>query len=387
MRRREYTMKVFVFGCGEMGQEAVQDLYNSGKFEEIVVGTRTVEKARELGARLTSRKTKLSIIPLDLNRPQDLAVLLTGFDVAVNCAGPNYKYEVLVARAAISAGVDLVDINDDYETTFQMLELDEAAKRAGVTVVLGLGASPGINNVLVRAAANQLDDIEEIHTAWVMSASDPGGLALSYHLLYSLSDKALTCENGGLVGVRSFVDGKERIQFPDPVGALDVYHIGHPEPITLSRCFPGAKMIDDKATFTPPLVNDWIIDLGKKAREAKGPILVKGRPIEAMDYAASEFRKKCLGLKNVPKAGALRVMVKGRKASRLRKVFFSSAGRIAQGTGIPVSIGAQMLAAGKVKGPGVLAPEECIEPNEFLYEVLNRKIGKLNGWVEEQDQA
>jgi len=376
-------MKVFVIGCGEMGQEAIQDLYKSDKFEEIVVGTRTVEKARQVKARLTGGETKVSVIPLDLNGPQDLEGLLSGSDVVVNCAGPNYKYEVPVARAAISAGVSLVDINDDYETTFQMLELDEAARKAGVTIVLGLGASPGINNVLVRSAANQLDEIEEIHTAWVMSASDPGGLALSYHLLYSLSDKALTYENGKLAEVRSFVDGKERIQFPDPVGSLDVYHIGHPEPITLSRCFPGAKIVDDKATFAPPLVNDWIIDLGKKAREAEGPILVEGQPVEAMDFAASQFYTRCLSLKDVPKAGALRVMVKGRKAGRLKKIFFSSAGRIAQGTGIPASIGAQMLVAGKVKGPGVLAPEECIEPNEFLYEVLSRKIGKLNGWVEE----
>jgi saccharopine dehydrogenase-like NADP-dependent oxidoreductase len=376
-------MKVFVVGCGEMGQEAVQDLYNSGKFEEIVVGTRTVGKAQQVKAHLTGGKTKLSVIPLDLNRPQDLAGRLRGFDVAVNCAGPNYKYEVSVARAAVSAEVNLVDINDDYETTLQMFELDETARKAGVTIVLGLGASPGINNVLVRAAANQLDEVEEIHTAWVMSASDPGGLALSYHLLYSLSDKALTYENGKLVEVRSFVDGKERIQFPDPVGSLDVYHIGHPEPITLSRCFPAAKIADDKATFIPAFVNDWIIDLGKMAREADGPILLEGQLVEAMDFAASQFYTRCLSLKDVPKEGALRVMVKGRKAGRVKKVFFSSAGRIAQGTGIPASIGAQMLAAGKVKGPGVLAPEECIEPNEFLYEVLSRKIGKLNGWVEE----
>jgi saccharopine dehydrogenase-like NADP-dependent oxidoreductase len=101
------------------------------------------------------------------------------------------------------------------------------------------------------------------------------------------------------------------------------------------------------------------------------------------DFAASQFYTRCLSLKDVPKAGALRVMVKGRKAGRLKKIFFSSAGRIAQGTGIPASVGAQMLVASKVKGPSVLAPEECIEPNEFLYEVLSRKIGKLNGWVEE----
>jgi saccharopine dehydrogenase-like NADP-dependent oxidoreductase len=376
-------MKVFVFGCGEMGREAVQDLYRAGRFEEIVIGTRTVKKARQVAARLKGGKTKLSVIPLDLGRPENLEGVLRGFDVAVNCAGPNYKYEVSVAKAAISAGVNLVDINDDYETTFEMFELDGAARKAGVTIVLGLGASPGINNILVRAAANQLDEVEEIRTAWVMSASDPGGLALSYHLLYSLSGKALTYENGRLVEVRSFVDGKERIQFPDPVGALDVYHIGHPEPITMSRSFPAVKIADDKATFNPSLVNDWIVTLGKMAREADGPMLVKEQPVNPMDFAAAQFRAKCLSLKDVPKEGALRVMVGGRRAGRKKKVFFSSAGRIGQGTGIPASIGAQMLVAGKVRGPGVLAPEECIEPDEFISEVLSRNIGKLNGWVEE----
>lgn len=375
--------KVLVLGCGQMGEEAISDLYSSGKFGELAVGTRSLDKARGLLSRLHSKPTKVGAFALDLRQAPDLSEIMRGFDVVVNCVGPNYKYEVLVAKASIGAGVSLVDINDDYTTTFEMFDLDEAARKAGVAIILGLGASPGVNNVLVRAAANQLDEVEEIHTAWVMSGSDPGGLALSYHLLYSLSGRALTYQDGKLIEVQSFVDGKERLEFPEPVGAIDVFHIGHPESITLSRVFKSARVADDKATFHPAIVNDWIVSLGTMAREAGGPIRVNGQDIDPWDFAAALFHQRCEGLKNVSQQGALRVEVKGRKGNKAKKVFFSSAGRIAQGTGIPASVGAQMLVEGKVEGIGVLPPEACIEPNEFLYELLSRNIGKLNGWVED----
>ena len=109
---------------------------------------------------------------------------------------------------------------------------------------------------------------------------------MSYHLLYSLSGKALTYRDGKLVEVQLFIDGKERISFPEPVGAVDVYHVGHPEPITLSRCFKEAKIVDDKATFCPPFVNDLIVNLGKMALEAKAPIKVGKTWIYAMDFDA-----------------------------------------------------------------------------------------------------
>lgn len=375
--------KVLVLGCGEMAEEAIPDLYKSGTFGELAVGTRSLEKAHALLSRLQGKPTELHAFALDLRQTTDLPQIMKGFDVVINCVGPNYKYEVIVAKAAIQARVSLVDINDDYTTTFEMFDLDEAARKAGVAIILGLGASPGVNNVLVRAAANQLDKVTEIHTSWVMSGSDPGGLALSYHLLYSLSGRALTYQDGELIEVQSFVDGRERLEFPEPVGALDVYYIGHPESITLSRVFKEARIVNDKATFHPAIVNDWIVDLGKMAREANGPVRVKGQDIDPWDFAAALFHDRCKSLKDISKEGALRVEVRGEKAGKAKRIFFSSAGRIAQGTGIPASIGAQMLVEGKIEGIGVLPPEACIEPNEFLYELLNRNIGKLNGWVED----
>jgi len=371
-------MKALVLGCGEMGESALRDLYNYGKLKEITVATRTLNKAEKVISHLKDRKTCVSGRRVDVSRSDGLQKLMKEHDVVVNCIGPNYKYEVLIAEAAIQARVNLIDINDDYETTFKMLDLDERAKDAGILIVLGMGASPGVNNIFVKAASDQLDEVEEIHTAWVMSGADPGGLALSYHLLFSLSGKALTFEDGKFIEVESFIDGKEKLEFPHPVGPLDVYHVGHPEPITLSRCFKSAKIVDDKATFHPPFINDLIKTLGKMVREANGPIKVGRDLIDAMDFAAAYFHKRCKSLEGVSKKGALRTAVRGRKNQKMKTIIYSSSGFIAQGTGIPASIGAQMLVDGKIKGSGVMTPEECVDWRDFLKIIISRGIGRLD---------
>jgi saccharopine dehydrogenase-like NADP-dependent oxidoreductase len=377
-------MKALLLGCGEIGKEALRDLYHYGTFEEIIVGTRTLSNSSGFISTLYGRSTRIKHISIDVLDTDAVADLMKGCVVAVNCTGPNYKYELPVAYAAIKSRVPLVDVNDEYEITYKMYDLDEAAKEAGIPIIFGLGGCPGIDNVLVKAAADQLDEIDEIHTAWVMSGADPGGLALSYHLLYSLSEKAYTMEEGVMKEVQSFIDGKELLEFPAPIGKVEVFHIGHPEPITLSRSFPSAKIVDNKATFLPAIINQYILDLGKLVREADGPLSVNGSPVDAMDFAASYLLKKCKKFKNVPLEAGLLVNLKGRKKGKTKKIMFSSVGRLGSATGVPASIGAIMIAQGKVKLTGAMPPEVCIEPHDFLYEVLDRRnLAKLNGWIED----
>jgi saccharopine dehydrogenase-like NADP-dependent oxidoreductase len=377
-------MKVLLLGCGEIGKEALRDLYHYGIFEEIIVGTRNLSNSSDFISALNGRSTRIKQISIDISNADAVADLMKGCAVAVNCAGPNYKYELPVAKAAIKSRVPLVDINDEYEITYKMYDLDEAAKDAGIPLIFGLGGCPGIDNVLVRAGADQLDEIDEIHTAWVMSGADPGGFALSCHLLYSLSGKAYTLEDGSIKEVQSFIDGGEMLSFPTPIGKVEVFHIGHPEPITLSKTFPSAKIVDNKATFIPAFINQDILDLGKLVRDEDGPVTVNGTTVDVMDFAASCLLRRCRKLENVPLEAGLMVSLKGRKRGKTKKVFFSSVGRLGPATGVPASIGAIMIAQGKIKLTGAMPPEVCIQPHDFLYEMLDRRnIAQLNGWIED----
>jgi saccharopine dehydrogenase-like NADP-dependent oxidoreductase len=60
---------------------------------------------------------------------------------------------------------------------------------------------------------------------------------------------------------------------------------------------------------------------------------------------------------------------------------YAAAGRITVGTGVPASIGAMQLAIGLVRKPGVFPPEGCIEPEQFLFAIEQRRLGEIEEQV------
>ncbi|MGD2153570.1 MAG: saccharopine dehydrogenase NADP-binding domain-containing protein [Gemmatimonadales bacterium] len=369
-------MKALVLGCGEMGRVAIGDLVTHGVFTEVVVASRRLARAEGFLTELPSSKTRTAAVEVDVRDTNALTRLMKGCDVVCNMAGPNYLNAVPVAQAAIAAGVSMVDVSDDWAATLEILDLHDEAKKAGVTVIVGLGASPGVTNVLARKGADILDRTDEVHTAWIMRGSDLGGPALCAHLLYSLPDRAFVFQHGKMHEVRPFVDGKEVLEFAG-LGDVEVMHIGHPEPFTLSRFIEGVTYADDKATFLPAKVNEMIVTLGQIAHSGLS-VCVDGRSIEPIDFAANylyETSKRRMA--DVSTVGSLRTEVRGELDGKRTRIIYSAAGRIGIGTGVPAAIGAQLLAIGKINKPGVYPPEACVEPDWFLAAVAARRIGDV----------
>jgi saccharopine dehydrogenase-like NADP-dependent oxidoreductase len=369
-------VKALVLGCGEMAQVAIRDLLQQGVFADLVVGTRHPRRAEAFLSEVAKPTVRAAAVEVDVADHDALVRLMKGCDVVCNLAGPNFRNAVHVARAAIAAGVSMVDVSDDFAATLEILGLHEEARKAGITVVLGLGASPGVTNILAREGAGKLDRVDEVHTAWVMRGSDAGGPALAEHLLFSLPDRAFVFEDGEMKVVRPFVDGRETIEFPE-LGPVEVFHIGHPEPLTLSRFIEGVRYADDKATFLPTEVNTLIVELGRIARQLE-PVCVDGQLVDGVAFAASYLYRACKAMSEVPQTGALRTEVVGELAGRRTRLVYTAAGRIGIGTGVPAAIGASLLAIGKINRRGVYPPEACIDPEWFLSAVSMRDIGEVN---------
>jgi len=368
-------LKVLVLGSGEMGQVAIDDLVRHGVFQKVTVGTRHPDRAEAFLDTLPTSSVRTAAVQVDVLDREALIPLMRAHDVVCNLAGPNFRNAVAVVRAAIAAGVPLVDVSDDWEATLTILDLHDEAVKAGITVIVGLGASPGVTNILAREGANKLDRVDEVHTSWIMRGSDAGGPALAEHLLYSLPHRAFVFQNGHMDEVRPFVDGRETIDYPE-LGPVEVMHIGHPEPFTLSRFIEGVRYVDDKATFLPVTVNDMIVQLGSVARSSS-PLTVEGLVVDPMTHAASELYRTCKGMTDVPKTGALRTEVRGELEGRPTRIVYSAAGRIGIGTGATAAIGAALLAIGKIERCGVFPPEACLDPEWFLAAVAMRDIGEV----------
>lgn len=377
-------MKALVLGCGEMARPAIDDLVRHGVFDRLTIASRHPEQIEPFLAELPPHQVKIATARMDVHDHEGLVALMRGHQVVCNLAGPNYQNAVAVAKAAIGAGVPLVDVSDDWAATLELLDLHSEAQRAGITIVVGLGASPGITNILARYGADKLDRVEEVRTSWIMRGSDMGGLALSKHLLYSNSHRAFVFEEGEMREVRPFVDGKETIEYP-VLGPVEVMHIGHPEPFTLSRYIEGVRYADDKATFLPVEVNTLLLELGRVARSGH-PVIVEGKPVDPMEFAASYVHQACARLTDVPQTGALRTEVRGELAGKSVRLVYAAAGRITIGTGVPASIGAMLLAIRKVNKPGVWPPEACIDPEWFLSAVDMRHLGDIEEQVFDWDR-
>ena len=371
-------MKALVLGCGEMAQPAISDLVKHGVFNQITIASRHPARTEGFLATLPPHHIKLQAVQVNVLDHEALVRLMRGRDVVCNLAGPNYRNAVAIARAAIAAGVSLVDVSDDWAATLQLLALHADAERAGITILIGLGASPGVTNILARYGADRLDRVEEVRTSWVMRASDAGGPALAAHLLYSLPERAFVFQHGEIREVRPFEDGKEVIDYPG-LGPVEVMHIGHPEPLTLARFIEGVRYADDKATFLPVEVNRMIVELGRVAR-SPDPVTVDGRPVDPMEFAAMYFYQTCKAMSDVPKTGALRTEIRGELAGRPVRLVYSAAGRIGIGTGIPCAIGAQLIAAGSINRKGVFPPEArgVLSPELFLRAIEMRNIGAIH---------
>lgn len=363
-------MKVIVLGgAGDMGSAAVKDLAKSEEVDELMIADYNVERARELAGELGS---KCNYMKVDANSPSDLKKAIEGYDVAASAIGPFYKYEVKVARGALDAGVNYVSICDDYDAATALFDLDSEAKKKGITILTGLGWTPGMSNVVARLGADKLDQVEEIAVAWAGSASDSEGYAVVLHTVHIFAGFIPSFQNGRVKMVGAGTD-REKVRFPSPIGEIYVYNLGHPEPVTIPR-FLNVRTVTLKGGLTEDYMNlickllamlhltttperkDRVV----KVIEALMPLLTR---IEAPENPCS----------------GLRVDVTGIKDGEWQRTTYGAAAHMWELTGIPLAIGVLMLGRGQIKKKGVVAPEAAVDPKTFLSELGKRNIKVYEG--------
>jgi lysine 6-dehydrogenase len=357
-------------GTGGMGQGVARDLIKQEQIRKVILGDILTDPGR-LQEKLRASE-KVSLIRIDVNDHKGLVSAIREADVAINCAGPFYKTAVAVARAAVEAKVNYIDICDDYEATDILFasDIDQAAREAGITVLTGMGSDPGTNNVIVRWYANQLDRVDEIALFWVVSIAELAGAAWD-HSLHMTLGKIPQYLNGKLEYVEGGT-GEETAQFLEPLGSCQVRYVGHPQPLTIPRYIKGVRNVVIKGALIPSWVDQLIREQKETGFLSKDPIEVKGTKIVPYDLSLRLWDSIPKNRDKGPFSSGLKVTVKGERKGKEVTYTADIAGRMAPGTGLPASIAALMLDAGEVKTKGVVAPEGCIDPEKFIAALVKR---------------
>ena len=382
-------------GCGGMGQFAVRTALGFDFVDEIVIGDRDEHRAREFAARCGPRTSSVGVDVLDETA---LADMLKGADVVMATVGPYYRFGVPILQAAIRAGCHYLDINDDWEPTLDMLALDEEARKAGVTAVIGMGASPGLSNLLALKAMGELDKVDDLVTGWGTGGHDEelsekpgeGGTlrAATEHWIHQLTGKIRVRRNGEYVDANPFEE--IRIDYPG-IGAVTTHTVGHPEPITLPRFRPEIRNSWNVMNMPPYVIEPmrWVasqVNAGRmstdEATDQVNNILMGGSgwgKLLLTRLGRRMFVQYLLASrKTVSYVATLFAYAAGTKDGKPRKVgtrlsavpYGGMKNETMGGvTGVPLATALAMFAKGKIDRRGVFAPEGAIEPDAFFDEL------------------
>lgn len=376
---------VVLGGCGAVGSVAVETLARQDLFGEVLIGDMNVERAGQIIARIGSGK--ISSVKVDALDPGSIRQAVRGADVVLNCIGPFYSTVKTILKTVIEERVDYVDICDDVDVTLEILDMDADAKRAGVTALIGMGSSPGATNLLARLACeNLLDEAQSIDIFHTHGGEAIEGEGVIGHRFHCMSIDIPMYLDGELTYVRYFrEDGialRQTFDFPVVGKDIPLYPYPHPEQVTLPRHLK-VRNVTNKGSVLPNEYYELTRDLCGLGLGSTEPLRVKGHDVVPYDFAVAYILKRRAEIMKeagfTTPCGCCSVVVKGRKAGRYQEYRFHMASRsqaLGEGTGIPAAMGAMLMAQGKVSGPGVLPPEACVDPMEFVG--LITKVMKLD---------
>ncbi|MGH9066398.1 MAG: hypothetical protein ACRD0J_02595, partial [Acidimicrobiales bacterium] len=243
------------------------------------------------------------------------------------------------ARAALDAGAHVVSVADAVVEVQGLLAMDPEARRAARHVVVGSGFSPGLSCLLARHAATHLQEVDEVRVA----RTGTGGPACALGLRRAMSEPALDRRDGAWLRRRAG-SGRELCWFPDPVGGLDCYRAGLPEPLLLSSSFPDASRLSVRVGSPR-----W----QRVARRL--PRLGSPRPEGTM--------------------GAVRVEVRGSRGQAKDAVVLGVIDRPAVAAGTVAAVAAVWAATGRLAHGGAAGLAELVpDPVPFLRELAERGV-------------
>lgn len=382
-------MRIAVIGgAGAMGSITVRDLLETAdKDTQLLVCDYNLQAAEESVAKL--HDTRAKAVPVDVRIAENLATVIRGSQVVINCA--QYQFNLKVMQAALSAGAHYVDLGGLFHITRNQLTMHDRFTGKGLTALLGMGAAPGITNILTRHAADRLDTVREIHLR--VGSRDLTRYASNMALPVSYSIKTILEElslepavfTKGRFRFLPPMSGEAPHRFPKPVGRLTPMYTLHSEIATLPLSYKdkGVKEVSFKIAFDPEFLDRvrFLRDVGLASSEL---IEVNGQRIAPIDVVNKVVmsQSKPTPIGRLKQYEIVRAVVKGSSGRQklTHIVDCYTAGMPAWDigldidTGAPPSIAAQMLLQGLITERGVVPPELAVLPGPFFKELKKRRM-------------
>lgn len=383
---------VVVLGAGAMGRITVRDLAESAPAgSTVIVADYEKDVAAEV-VRTTPNHRRLTIrsAAADASEPRTLARLLRRHGAFAVINATHHRFNLSVMEACLLAGAHYCDLGGLFHQTRRQIEQDAEWRRADRLALLGIGAAPGIVNVLARSAADSMETVREIHVAVGgvdRTRGRPGspiGISYSIQTVLEEASQPAAVFTGGRLTFAPPMSDPQPIAFPAPVGRQRPALTLHSEVATLPRTYrrKGIRECTFRIAFGDDVTERlaFLRSLGLLATE---PIRVGDTTVVPRDVLGRLFA----GLPPSPRWNGvpdeyeiLRVIVRGeRSGRRVEEIVDCHTPGIRAwkmgidvDTGCPPSIAMQMLARGEIDARGCVPPEVAIPAAPFFRELARR---------------
>ncbi|MCM3593026.1 saccharopine dehydrogenase family protein [Brevibacillus borstelensis] len=377
-------MKVLCLGgAGRICRESILDLVQYSSFEKITVADFNEEEGRKVVEWLND--PRVDFVKINVLDHEDTVNKMKGYDIVMD--GTTITLNGLSTACIAEAGCHGINLNGFGAED----ESDEVFRRNGKTCVPGFGMTPGVTQMMAMHAANQLDTVDSVRVshgafrpiAFSRSITETTTYEYAPHL-----PGRVVYENGEFVQVPPFARPRE-IQLPEPYGKTVQYIIPHAETKTLAKALADkqVRLIEVRGTWPAKNMQlvramyDWGIMRNDK-------ITVNGAEIGILDCIGEYLFHSKEGQETELYGYSLHVEVIGTKdGKKVQHVLYhthpASDGSVpgweklrayTRNVGIPMAIATELIAKGRVKGTGVLIPEEAFNPAEIFAELEKRGI-------------
>lgn len=218
-----------ILGSGRQGTAAAYDLAKFSDAEHIVLADFKEEVAVKAAARinrLIGREVAQGVF-LDVTDYSSLLYRLKGMDVALSAV--TYYHNLSISRACLESGVSLCDMGGNTDVVWSQLALDEAARKAGVSLLPDCGMGPGLINNMGVYVMDALDTPREVYlydAGLPRDPTPPWNYYCTFHLnglTNEYDHEATFIRDGKITLVPTFTE-REEIDFP-PLGKLEAFVI------------------------------------------------------------------------------------------------------------------------------------------------------------------
>jgi len=370
--------KIFVLGAvGAMCIEATRDLIETAGDHEFMLADANLEKLEMFKSEYSNNKIK--VMKVDATSLDEMLKAIQGYDFVMN--GLPFGITETSNKACIEVKIPTI-LLDDFPKDYYY----EDFEKSGVLCAAGVGMTPGVTDMMARWGVEKCESVDEINVSWASFrpiALSPGLILTTFWEMDPAEKGRAFFENGKMFPQPPLKESK-LVKFEEPYGELPVYYVPHPETIRLSQFVPGIKKVVTMGTW-PPIEMELLKQLIDFGVFDKQEIFHKGGQVKVLDIVGDLLHQLPRGTKTQIWGYALNVEIIVKRVDKNVKYVLKTSHpefkkwggerAYAKNVAIPMSIGTQLMLAGKTKvSSGYHTAYEVFEPIEIFKELAKRGI-------------